>query len=355
MLDGDAQAQPTISVVINNYNYARYLADALDSAVGQIGDRDEIVVVDDGSTDASRDILERYADIRQLRPILQENQGQLATVLNGLAAATGDLCVLLDSDDYLLDGYLERLRSLARGHPDIEFFFSDPEFGDQPPPGNARSHGVPEATKLPEGPTGTTQWGVWAAGEFVGTPTSGLALRKSLVEKFLAIRDALSDYAPFGDRAARLLGVRSDSHTFKRLSADGIIVRGSSIMGARKYHCTTPAFYYRIHGQNAFAGLGRMARTYIGIRRGRQIANMITKAADIPARPYVREVVEEARQRTRPAGLKRRIKQVLKYQYATLRARDAWWHRLAGLPRIAVALLPAPTAVRNEAQTPSNR
>ena len=351
VLDEANHERPTISVVINNHNYAEFLTDALESAIRQIGDHDEIVVVDDGSTDASRDVLARYGHIRKVRLISQRNQGQLATVFNGLALAKSDLCVLLDSDDYLLTGYLERLRLLAGDHPDIDLFFSDPDFGDQPPPGNARAHRVPEATALPEGPTGRTQWGVWAAGEFVGTPTSGLALRKDLVEKFLGIRDKLSDHAPIADRTARFLGIRSDSHTSTRLSADGIIVRGSSILGATKYHCTTPAFYYRIHGKNAFAGLGRIARIYIGVRRGRQIADIITRAAEIPTRPFVREVIEEARQRTRPRGLKRRVKLVLKYQYATLRARDAWWRRMAGLPKIALALLPAPAASGNDEQS----
>lgn len=332
-----------ISVVINNYNYAPFLPVALDSAIEQLEDCDEIVVVDDGSTDESGEILLRYGEHPQVHVIVQKNQLQLRAVLNGLEAARGDLHVLLDSDDYLLRGYLHRLRILASKYPKVDFFFSDPDFGDQPPPKNARAHRVPEAASLPEGPTGFTRWSVWATGEFVGTPTSGLALRKDLTADILSLRERLTDHKPLGNKTARFLGLRDDSHTAKRFSADGIIVRASSLLGNEKYHCATPAFFYRVHGSNAYAGLGKWPRTYLGIRRGREITRMISQALGESKKPGIGDVLDEARKRSLPSGLKGRMKLFIRYQSAALKSRSPWWRRFLALPKIALWLLPPPT------------
>lgn len=341
-LDRPNRSSCRISVVVNNYNYADYLAESLDSALSQLGEGDEIVVVDDGSTDGSHQILEGYRGRPGVRVFIQPNQKQLTAVFNGLARAAGDLCVLLDSDDYLLPGYLDRLRRLAREHPDIDLFFSDPQLGGTSTDGIRSMQRVLDAMALPDGPTGITRWGTWAAGEFVGTPTSGLALRRELADRFLAIRDRLPDHMPIGQRAARFLGVPDNSHTGYRVSADGIIIRGSSIMGANKYHCSVPAFHYRIHGKNAFASLGRMARLYLRTQRGRQIALLTAQVLDATRRPLVSEVLAEIDQRSRPLRLRRRIRLTLNYQYAAVRAQDAWWRRLLALPRIARRMLPAP-------------
>jgi len=342
MLNETDPTQSRISVVVNNYNYADYLAECLDSALSQMRERDELIVVDDGSTDQSHEILKRYESLPGVSVTIQQNQRQLAAVLNGLAQANGDLCVLLDSDDYLLDGYLERLRRLSREHPDIDLFFSSPELGGESKEGIRSMRRVLDAMALPGGPTGKTRWGTWAAGEFVGTPTSGLALRRALVERFLAVRDQLPDHMPVGRRAARLLGIPHESHTSHRISADGIIIRGSSVLSARKYHCATPAFYYRIHGRNAFAGLGRLPRLYLRLQRSRQIALLASRAMNATRRPKVSEVLDEIDQRSRPLRFQRRLRLTINYQYALIRAQDTWWRRLAALPVVPVRLLPPP-------------
>jgi hypothetical protein len=88
-----------VSIVVNNYNYARFLPDALDSATGQRGEAVEVIVVDDGSTDDSRAVIDGYAG--RVRVILQENRGQKAAFNAGFSAATGDIVMFLDSDDVL--------------------------------------------------------------------------------------------------------------------------------------------------------------------------------------------------------------------------------------------------------------
>lgn len=315
--------RPSLSIVVNNYNYARYLPEALESALGQLGERDEIIVVDDGSTDDSAEVLSRYAENPHMTVILQRNQGQFAAVLNGLAAARGDLCVLLDSDDYLLPGYLSRLRTTAEERLQEDFFFSAAEPGGDSVSAAEMTRATLARMALPEGPTGASRWGTWVAGEFLGTPTSGLALRASLVETILAMREQLDDRLACPAWAVHVFRMNTSSHIVSRLSADGIIVRASSLLGARKYCMRTPGFFYRIHGGNAFAGLGTLARLYLRFKRGKQVVRMVGAAMDIPSRPTVRQVLLEAGGRSAPLRVRRRITLWLNYSRALLCTADA--------------------------------
>ncbi len=91
---------PKVSVVITCYNYGRYVQLAIESVLAQTHSNIELIVVDDGSTDDTASILDRYAD-RVVR-IRQDNRGHVAAVNRGYAAATGELILFLDADDALL-------------------------------------------------------------------------------------------------------------------------------------------------------------------------------------------------------------------------------------------------------------
>jgi glycosyltransferase involved in cell wall biosynthesis len=105
---------PLASIVITSYNYGRFLGEAIDSALGQSYPRTEVVVVDDGSTDDSREIIAGYAG--RVRAILKENGGQASALNAGLAASRGDLLFFVDSDDALLPTAVERgVRVCSRG------------------------------------------------------------------------------------------------------------------------------------------------------------------------------------------------------------------------------------------------
>lgn len=88
-----------VSIVINNFNYGRYLAQAIDSALHQTWPNVEVIVVDDGSTDDSKQVLAAYR--QKLRTILQNNLGQGAAISTGFAASSGEAVIFLDSDDTL--------------------------------------------------------------------------------------------------------------------------------------------------------------------------------------------------------------------------------------------------------------
>ena len=91
---------PRVSIVINNFNYSRFLPQSIESALAQTYPQTEVVVVDDCSTDDSRNIIRSYVD--QVIPVLQEkNEGQAAAMNAGFAASHGELIIFLDADDYL--------------------------------------------------------------------------------------------------------------------------------------------------------------------------------------------------------------------------------------------------------------
>lgn len=99
-----------LSIIIRNWNYGCFLRDAIDSALAQTYDRTEVIVVDDGSTDGSRQILAEYG--KRLCVVLKENGGEGSAVNAGFKAATGDIVLFLDSDDVLAPDAAARLVAL---------------------------------------------------------------------------------------------------------------------------------------------------------------------------------------------------------------------------------------------------
>lgn len=104
-----SQAPPTISIIVTCYNYARYVGSAIESALGQSYRPQQIIVVNDGSSDHSLDVIERY--LPHVTLIDQPNRGHIAAYNRGFAACSGDVVVLLDADDLLEPDALE---SVAR-------------------------------------------------------------------------------------------------------------------------------------------------------------------------------------------------------------------------------------------------
>ncbi len=95
----DDAALPSTTVIITSFNYGHFLRVCIDSVLNQTRPADQIIIVDDGSTDASRDILAEYQNGPEI--ILRENGGQAAAFNEGFARATGDVVFFLDADDLL--------------------------------------------------------------------------------------------------------------------------------------------------------------------------------------------------------------------------------------------------------------
>ncbi|MGP1383518.1 MAG: glycosyltransferase family 2 protein [Thainema sp.] len=100
-------AQPLVSVIINNYNYAQFVAQAINSVLEQTYSNCEILVVDDGSTDSSRQVIESFG--KKVCSIFQKNGKQAAALNTGFENSRGDIIIFLDSDDYLLPDAIEKV------------------------------------------------------------------------------------------------------------------------------------------------------------------------------------------------------------------------------------------------------
>lgn len=108
---------PLISVLIDTYNYGRFIEEAIDSVIGQdfpAGDF-EILVVDDGSTDDTPDRIPKYAN--KIRYLRKENGGQASAFNFGLQHARGEIVAFLDADDYWLPTKLRRVMDQFQEHP----------------------------------------------------------------------------------------------------------------------------------------------------------------------------------------------------------------------------------------------
>lgn len=118
-----------VSFVIPNYNHAAYLGDAIRSALAQTHPDVEIVVVDDGSTDNSREVVQQFG--AQLRLVCQENAGLSAARNTGIRAATGDYIALLDADDLVEPTYAERLLAALAASPGADGAYCGFRFVDE--------------------------------------------------------------------------------------------------------------------------------------------------------------------------------------------------------------------------------
>jgi glycosyltransferase involved in cell wall biosynthesis len=109
---------PLISIIIPCYNHGQYLPEAFASVWEQQYPAVEIIVVDDGSTDSTREIAQRYPSVIY---IYQQNQGLSAARNTGIAASTGQYLVFLDADDWLLPGALETNAQYLLQNPTLAF------------------------------------------------------------------------------------------------------------------------------------------------------------------------------------------------------------------------------------------
>jgi len=103
------------------FNVAPYIGEAIDSVIAQTFTDFELFVIDDGSTDDTRSIAERYARTdRRIRVLCKPNGGISSARNFGLQAATGGLIALLDSDDIWLPGYLQAQSGILDAHPEVD-------------------------------------------------------------------------------------------------------------------------------------------------------------------------------------------------------------------------------------------
>ncbi len=168
---------PRVSIVICNHNYARFLGDAISSALTQRRRAHEVIVVDDGSTDDSLAIARRFGD--QIALVSQANGGQVAAYNTGLSAVSGDVVIFLDSDDRLRPDAVDAVaramadEAVARVHYRLSLIGPD---------GTAKGPVIP--SQMAEGDLADT---VRRGRLFFAAPGSGNAYRVSALRRLMPI------------------------------------------------------------------------------------------------------------------------------------------------------------------------
>lgn len=220
----------TYSVVITNYNYARFLDEAVTAALGQRLPPLEVIVVDDGSTDGSDEVVAALAlrDPR-VRLLRKTNGGQLSAFIAGVGASRGDVVAFLDADDVWSEDYLARVDEAYRRNPAVDFVYT-----------NLRYFGARDGLVLPDPRSRDLGYsallGAFAA-LYQGSTTSAISMKRAL--------------------ATRLLDLPPATVAAWRTRADDALVFGADTLGARKYYLAEPLVRYRAHGTNAHLGHAR--------------------------------------------------------------------------------------------------
>lgn len=145
-------ADPLVSVVIPAYNSAEFIRDCIDSVIGQDYRPLEIIIVDNDSTDATREILQSYPS-DCIRLLVEKKRGAAAARNAGVLAARGDFLAFQDADDVWLPGKLRAQVAYLREYPDVGIVFGQfahwtPVEGLYPPPSWFVSH--PESWEIGE-------------------------------------------------------------------------------------------------------------------------------------------------------------------------------------------------------------
>jgi glycosyltransferase involved in cell wall biosynthesis len=113
---------PKVSVVIPTYNYGRFLGEAIQSVLDQTFQDFEIFVVDDGSTDNTKEVVDSFKDLR-IKYTYQENRGLPAARNTGIKASSSEYIAFLDSDDVLVENALEKGVQVLDRHSDVGFSY----------------------------------------------------------------------------------------------------------------------------------------------------------------------------------------------------------------------------------------
>jgi glycosyltransferase involved in cell wall biosynthesis len=213
---------PFVSVVINNYNYAQYLREAIESVLRQTYRNFELIIVDDGSTDDSKEIIigyhQKYPD--QIIPVFKKNGGQASAFNAGYKICRGDIISFLDSDDYWMDDRLEKVVNIFKNGK-YSIVQHNMEIVDE----NSLKLGKLYKKNLFTGDAKRLLLDFCIVDFFV--PTSGVCFSKAALDKIFPIPEGWT------------------------ICADAALTRNVLFYGML-YSFEQPLGFYRIHGENNF-------------------------------------------------------------------------------------------------------
>jgi len=189
---------PLASIIISSYNYEKFLPRAIDSALQQTYPVKEIIVVDDGSTDNSRHVINSYGD--QIIPVFKENGGEISASNAGFFASQGEIIFFLDADDIFFPPKVETMVNyflqVVPQNPEAMIYHCLEVTNDEGiilfyRPGSLRTLNGHKKNSLFEKLTDPEavyrhiqKWGFL---RYVASPTSGLSLTRSLASKIFPL------------------------------------------------------------------------------------------------------------------------------------------------------------------------
>ncbi len=231
---------PLVSVIITNYNYSSYLSKAIDSVLEQTYSNFEIIVVDDGSTDNSREVISHYSS--KVITIFQENGGMSASRNTGFEKSSGEIICFLDADDYYHHDKLSKVVKAFEANPSWIFISHCWKTVDK----EGKVIGKSTSDRLSKGDVTPwlIKWGKYASGI-----TSALAFKRDVLQMIMPVRGNC--------------GI--DSFLNSKLPFYGDV--GS---------LNEPLMFYRIHGKNIRAHSKNLSRL---IQQRELIASFINEAA----------------------------------------------------------------------------
>lgn len=213
---------PRVSIVIDNYNYGQFVGHAIESALGQTYPDTQVVVVDDGSTDASREVIGRFPGVVR---VFKSNGGQGSAINAGFLASQGDLVIFVDSDDSLEPDAAQRVVSAWQpGAAKIQYRLTMVDSAGQhidlfPPRDIAFDSGDVVPLLLEKG-------------RYQTAVMSGNAYPRAVLERILPMPEPQF-----------------------RIAADGYLVTLAPLFGP-VISIDEPLGTYRLHGDNAWASRG---------------------------------------------------------------------------------------------------
>lgn len=227
----EEKISPLVSIIINNYNYGSFLKEAIDSALSQTYPHIEVIVVDDGSTDNSREIIDSYKE--QIVPVLKSNGGQASAFNSGFKASRGTIVCFLDSDDLFYPNKIEeclhfliekmRRNPLVMVYHLLEVMDKEGKSLDRREPASVWNYPpnlYEHARRYQYFP-------------YPAAPTSGNVFSRALIERILPIPER--------------------GENFVNRAADNVLVRTAALLG-EVYGIEQVLAGYRYHGSNIWHG-----------------------------------------------------------------------------------------------------
>ncbi|QBR00276.1 glycosyltransferase family 2 protein [Paraburkholderia pallida] len=231
-----------ITIVICSYNYERFLREAIDSALAQEPQRTQVVVIDDGSTDGSRDIIASYG--ARVTPVLKANGGQASSYNLGLEMADTEYILYLDSDDVLYEGAVAQvLDTFERGgYAKVQFTLDVID-------GDSRSIGVCVPHSQPPAECAGLLRSGWL---YPSPPASGNAYRVSALKRVLPLPKT----------------------TRRGIAADFFAIYGVALVGPVGV-IDTPLGGYRVHRPANESGATAKPRAGLSIANSQDVAEVV--------------------------------------------------------------------------------